>query len=170
MVATALLTEIYESKEVRDVIAKLKPVHLQQDILQHTFCELFQKPHPFIEDLHERGKLKSYIVKILYNTATYHRTSFEREQGKGQAKEIPTDFCISSPYEVIRFVEEEKERQQEYSDIACAVAKVYWYKADLIKLYAELGTYQAVAKQTGIPISSVFKTIKETRQEIKKLL
>ena len=170
MLATELLTEIYSSQEVKEVILKLKPDHLQQDILQHTFCELFQKPDEFIIDLHARGKLKSYIVKILYNSATYHRTTFEKEQGKGHQKEMPTDFCSNSKYEVIKFVDEEKERQQEYSDIACAVSKVYWYKADLIKLYAELGTYKAVSAKTGIPISSVFKTIKEAITEIKKLL
>ena len=62
MTAQVILTEIYCSDEVKEVVGKLEPQHLQQDILQHTFLELFEKPAKFIEDLHQRGKLKPDIV------------------------------------------------------------------------------------------------------------
>ena len=61
MTAQVILTEIYCSDEVKEVVGKLEPQHLQQDILQHTFLELFEKPAKFIEDLHQRGKLKAEI-------------------------------------------------------------------------------------------------------------
>lgn len=161
--STMILTKIYTSNEVRDVIKKLKPVHLQEDILQHCFLELFQKEPAFIIDLHDRGKLKSYIVKILYNTATYTRSTFAKQQGK----ETPTDFCGNSKYEVIRFDSEEKERIENQQQIACAVSEVHWFKADILKMYAELGTYRAVSEKTGIPNTTIFNTVNQARKEIK---
>lgn len=191
MTAQQVLTEIYVSDEVKKCVSKLEPEHLQQDILQHTFMELFEKPSDFILDLHVRGKLKAYIVKILYNTATYSRTTFAKQQGK----ETPTDFnfdfnedvsdnpglvgadkknmqeyCNRSHYSLFEAKEEYK-RQMEYeTDVKCALAELHWYKQELLKLYVELGTYKAVSDKTGIPLTSVFKTITELRKEIKQKL
>jgi len=166
MNASNILTNLYRSSEVKEVIKRLRPVHLQDDILQHTFLGLFEKPDAFIVDLHERGKLRAYIVKILYNTATYTRSSFAKQQGK----ETPTDMCGEAKYEVIRFEEEEKDRIEAQASVACAVSKLHWYKSEMLQLYAELGTYQAVSDKTKIPLTSVFKTVSEARKEIKQKL
>lgn len=189
--ASSILTEIYVSDEVKKCVSKLEPEHLQQDILQHTFMELFEKPSEFILDLYDRGKLKAYIVKILYNTATYSRTTFAKQQGK----ETPTDFnfdfneeaydnpgavkadkkhmqeyCNRSHYSLMEAHEEYK-RQLEYeSEVICALSEMHWYKQELLNLYVELGTYKAVSDKTGIPLTSVFKTITELRKEIKQKL
>lgn len=170
--AKSILTGIYLSAEVKDVIKRLRPVDLQEDILQHCFLELFQKPPDFIIQLHDRGKLKAYIVKILHNTATYNRTSFTKQFGK----ETPTDFCTETKYEVIRFENEENERIETYREIDCAVSTLgvtksgMRYTDAMLKLYAELGTYKAVSEKTGIPQTSVFNTIKEVRKAIRKQL
>ncbi len=58
--------------------------------------------------------------------------------------------------------------QEETKEIKFDLTKLYWYKAEILKLYAELGTYQKVADLTKIPMSSIYKTIQETRQELKK--
>ena len=71
MDAHQLLTEIYTSQEVKDCITKIRPVDLQQDILQHSFLELLEKDQAFIIDLHKRCKLKPYIVKVIYNTSVF---------------------------------------------------------------------------------------------------
>lgn len=166
MTAQQVLTEIYVSNEVKECVKRLKPEHLQQDILQHTFMELFERPEDFIMDLHERGKLKSYIVKILYNTATYSRSTFAKQQGK----ETPVDFCEAAKYDVIRASEDYKADLEYVENVKCALAEVHWYKVELLKLYADLGTYKAVSEKTGIPLTSVFMTITELRKEIKQKL
>lgn len=162
----SILTGIYTSQEVKDVIKRLRPVDLQEDILQHCFLELFQKPPDFIIDLHDRGKLKAYIVKILYNTATYTKSSFAKQRGK----ETPTDFCAETRFEIISFENDEVERVENYRQIACATSNIYWYKARLLELYANLGTYKAISQITGIPHTSVYNTIKEARKDVKRLL
>lgn len=166
MTAQVILTEIYCSDEVKEVVGKLEPQNLQQDILQHTFLELFEKPAKFIEDLHQRGKLKAYIVKILFNTATYTRTKFRKELGK----ETPTDFCADSKYEVINAGDDYKVDAERVNSVACAVKKLeekHWYDAGILKLYAELGTISAVSRATGIPRTSVFKTLVRAKATIK---
>jgi DNA-directed RNA polymerase specialized sigma24 family protein len=153
MTKNSILTEIYLSKEVDVMIRSIKPEHLQDDIKQHCFTELFEKSEEFILDLHNRKKLKNYIIKILYNTSRWARTPFHNQLGR----ETPTEFIQDCECE-----------QYEEVNIEPVLNKIYWYKVELIRLYAEHGTFQKVSDLTGIPLKSVYTTIIEARKEIKK--
>lgn len=174
MQAREILTEIYQSAEVAKTVNLLQPEHLREDIKQHVFMEMFEKPDDFILDLHNRGKLKAYIAKILYNTATYQRTTFKKEIGK----ETPTDFdappentkALSvAVYGVSTFEAdaEHKEAQKLYRDAVCAIDGLYWYDRQIFLLYLKLGTYQAVSDHTKIPRTSVYDTVQNVRQTLK---
>jgi DNA-directed RNA polymerase specialized sigma24 family protein len=153
MTKASILTEIYQSKEVETIIRSIKPKDLQQDIKQHCFLELFEKPEEFILDLYNRGKLRHYIVKVLYNTSRWSCTTLHKQLGK----EIPTEEFTDSECEIYEEV-----------NIEPVLQKVYWYKTELVRLYAEHGTYQKVSDLTGIPLKSVYMTIIEARKEIKQ--
>lgn len=153
MTKDSILTEIYQSKEVEVMIRSIKPDHLQQDIRQHCFLELFEKSEEFILDLHNRGKLKNYIIKILYNTSKWSCTNLHKQLGK----ETPTEIFNDSECEIYEEI-----------NIEPVLKSIYWYKAELIRLYAEHGTYQKVSDLTGIPLKSVYMTIIEARKEIKQ--
>jgi len=153
MTKNSILAEIYQSKEIEVMIRSIKPEHLQDDIKQHCFLELFEKSEEFILDLHKRNKLKHYIVKVLYNTSRWSGTPFHKQLGK----ETPTDIFKDSECEIYEEI-----------DIEPAIKSIYWYKAELIRLYAEHGTFQKVSDLTKIPLKSVYTTIIEARKEIKK--
>ena len=93
MTKSSILTEIYQSKEVEAMIRSIKPKGLQDDIKQHCFLELFEKPEEFILDLYNRGKLRHYIVKVLYNTSRWSCTNLHKQLGK----ETPTEIFEDSP-------------------------------------------------------------------------
>jgi DNA-directed RNA polymerase specialized sigma24 family protein len=146
-----ILTEIYLSAEVEKMIRSLKPCHLQDDIKQHCFIELLEKDEEFIMDLHNRGKLKNYIVKVLYNTARFTRTSFTKQLGK----ETPTETFEDVP-------------EEEYEEVSVNIENLHWYKREVLKLYAEQGTYQKVSDLTHIPMTSIYQTVLEARKQVLK--
>lgn len=150
----SLLAEIYQSKEVEAMVRSIKPAHLQDDIRQHCFLELFEKSEEFILDLHARGKLKNYIIKVMYNTSRWSRTTLSKQLGN----EIPTEAFTDTECDVYNEV-----------DIEPAMEKIYWYEAGLIRLYAEHGTFQKVSDITKIPLKSVWTTIVEARKKIKQV-
>jgi len=181
-----ILTEIYNSSEVAKVIQTLKPVHLQQDILQHCFLELFEKSDEFIIDLYTRNKLKNYIVKILYNTAHFTRTSFAMQY---KSKEMPfSDLFLAGQNEnfadtmsdfeedehLLDWVKKQKIKINNegsdfnHNDINGSLNKLYWYKREILKLYAKEGTYQKVSDATNIPASSIYLTVLQARREVLK--
>jgi hypothetical protein len=171
MTAKKVLTDIYNSKEMALTIKKVRPAHLQQDILQHVFCELFSQSDESIMDLFNRGKLRPYIAQMVWNVSRLSPTNkFTKQMG---FKEDNTDFneyCNEAKFEVIKFSEDEKERIESESEIKCAVSQLHWYKSGLLSLYAELGTYKAVSDKTGIPVISIWNTIKKARKEVKQII
>lgn len=128
---------------------------LKDDLKQHVFCELYAKPPEFIIDLKSRGKLRGYISSMVWSISKMKRTnSFARQFG---VNETPTD--------TIPDVAEERETIDPVD-----LSKLHWYKAELLKLYAELGTYKAVSESTGIPTVSVFNTVKQAKKLIRQTL
>ena len=152
MSSNDILTEIYQSEELAATIAKVKPTRLQQDIKQHVFLELLNKDKDIITDLHNRGKLKAYIASMIWNISQLRESnSFAKQIGM---REVSTDKFVDVPYETSEL-------------FYLPIDKIYWYKARILELYAELGTYALVAEYTGIPTSSIFRTVREAKKEIK---
>lgn len=162
----ALLTEIYISPELSQAMLNVKPDYMRDDVKQEAFEVLFQKNSAFIEDLHERGKLKAYVVKTIYNTANFSNSNINRQYRR--RTEAPTESAKLHD----RADDEQEAYDYEALVEACPVKleAVYWYNRDLLKLYVELGTYRAVAERTGIPRVSVYEAVKKAKEEMQKLL
>lgn len=160
-----ILTEIYLSKELAATIAKVRPTSWQEDIKQHVFTELFAKPDADILDLHKRGKLKSYVARMIWNVSQMNKhNEFARKTG---LNEMSVGLCHQSTFEVVRIDESQKQQLEAEQSVNCVMEKMHWYKANIMKLYAELGTYKAVTQDTGIPTASIFRTVREAKKEIK---
>jgi transposase-like protein len=67
--------------------------------------------------------------------------------------------------------EDEADNSQEVIDgISKIINNLYWYDQEILKMYIELGSVRKVSKQTGIPHTSIFITIKNIRKCIKQQL
>jgi len=75
--------------------------------------------------------------------------------------------------DVMKFVKEEEEidNSQAVADsISKIIETLYWYDQEILRMYVELGSVRKVSKQTGIPHTSIFITIKNIRKCIKQQL
>jgi transposase-like protein len=73
----------------------------------------------------------------------------------------------------MKFVKEDEpiDNSQEVADgISKIVEGLYWYDQEILKMYVDLGSVRKVSKQTGIPHTSIFITIKKIRLCIKQQL
>lgn len=155
MTARELLTEIYTSKEIDECISRLRQAEHKEDIKQYVFLMLLETPEEVILGLNDKGRLKHYVAKLIYNTANWrNRSKFYNAFGPAEVATESFDDIADSPYE----------------EINIPLHKIYWYKAELLRLYSVYGTYQAVSDLTGINVVSVFKTVRQARKEIKPLI
>lgn len=159
-----ILTSLYSSSELQEVMLKIKPDHIRDDVKQHVFLSLFEKDEAFIIDLFERGKLRPYVVKTIYNTANFSEGSFRRQNRR--KTEIPTESFPCTP--------DTESESYDYEELVatCAIRtdQLYWYNRDLLKLYVKHGTYRKVAELTGIPLLSVHDAVKKAKKEVRRML
>jgi hypothetical protein len=124
------------------------------DLIQHVFLLVCEQDKDFIIQLATTGKLKGYVCKLLYNTNRWQRTEYSKQLA---ANEIPTENINDIADEC-------------YQEIIIPLHKIHWYKAEVLKIYAEIGNYRGVAEKTGIHHCSIFQTVKQAKNEIKRLL
>lgn len=152
MDAKQIISDLYTSSDLRACLARIRPVEIQEEVLQHTFTELLCKPEAEILDLHARNKLTAYVAKMLVNMVRWQRSSFR----KLEAKETPLESLTDVLDEIA------------VDEIVIPLHKIHWYEAKILELYADLGTYRKVAEVTGIPHISIFHTVQNARKNIKK--
>lgn len=152
MTSAELLEAVYRSEDLKRCVSKIR-IEIRDDVLQHTFLELLERPEQEIIDLHKRGKLTAYIAKMLYNMVYWQGSSFNRQAIK--------EVILETLPEIV---------EEELEEIIVPMNKLYWYDAKLLELYAEHGTYRKVAEITGIEYSGICKTVQRARKILKKHL
>lgn len=178
MTARKLLTDLYNSTEITEVIGRLKPERLREDIKQYVFLTLFEKEDSFILGLQQRQKLKHYVVMMMYNTSKWRdRSVFKKQFGlletavpdfEGLGLEEDKGFGKMAVKAALKTIGDNTEAENEtVGEVLSALDKLYWYKAEVFKLYVKYGTYQRVSDKTGIPLSSIFQTVKAAKAELR---
>jgi transposase-like protein len=137
---------------------------LWEDLRQEVAYIVLQYDRKKISELEEKGKqvFKFWIVRICCNQTNSKYGKF----GRMYATLIPVE-------DILKFVKEEEpvDNSQEVADgITKLIDELYWYDQEILKMYVELGSVRKVSKQTGIPHTSIFITIKKIRSCIKSRL
>lgn len=156
-----IITTLYQSKEVNDLIKKIKPVELQDDLKQYAFTVLCEKPDEFIIELNNKKQLKFFLVKIISNSVFSNRSGFLTQHKLND--ELYVDV-----------MEQQIDTADNYHELIdkCVIEtkKLYWYNQELLNLYSIHGSYRAVSEITKIPVKSIYNAIKKGKQQIKKSL
>jgi transposase-like protein len=137
---------------------------LWEDLRQEVAYIVLQYDRKKISELEDKGKqvFKFWIVRICCNQTNSKYGKF----GRMYATLIPVE-------DILKFVKEEEpiDNSQEVADgITKLIDELYWYDQEILKMYVELGSVRKVSKQTGIPHTSIFITIKKIRSCIKSRL
>jgi hypothetical protein len=137
---------------------------LWEDLRQEVAYIVLQYDRKKISELEDKGKqvFKFWIVRICCNQTNSKYGKF----GRMYANLIPVE-------DILKFVKEDEpiDNSQEVADgITKLVEELYWYDQEILKMYVELGSVRKVSKQTGIPHTSIFITIKKIRSCIKSRL
>ena len=109
-------------------------------------------------------------MKQIWNLTHYREDRFHRQYRT--TTEAATDFCEPTKFELLRYegARERLDAQDTFSELKAHLSQMHWYKARVFELYAELGTYRAVSEITGIPTTSVYRTVQELKKELKQKL
>ncbi len=157
-----IIEELYRSKEFNDCIGKMEPEHLRDDLRAEVILILLEKDETELKDIHAKGVLKFYTVRIIINLIQSKTSVFYKRYRQPLAE--LTDRFLSDE---LTDVEERIAREDMGERAMNEIDNLYWYNSGILKLYLKHGNYRAIEKDTGIPYSSAYKTIKKSFQEIK---
>lgn len=137
---------------------------LWEDLRQEVAVIVLEYDSEKLRELEAKGKqvFKFWIVRICCNQTNSKYGKF----GRMYAALVPVE-------DIVKFIKEEEEidNSQAVADsISKIVEGLYWYDQEILKMYVELGSVRKVSKQTGIPHTSIFITIKNIRKCIKSQL
>lgn len=138
---------------------------LWEDLRQEVAVIVLEYDSQKIKDLQEKGKqvFKFWIVRICCNQTNSKYGKF----GRMYASLVPVE-------DVVKFIKDDGEQidnsQEVVDGITKAMESLYWYDKEILKMYIELGSVRKVSKQTGIPHTSIFISIKNIRKCIKQQL
>jgi len=156
MTRNEIISDLFTSKDFNACIKKMKPERLQDDLKAEVGLILCEKPDEKIIELHESGMLKFYTVRIILNLMQSSSSPFYK-------KFRMTNVELSNIIEPI-IIEYDHRKDKAIAEIE----NLYWYDREILKLYAEYGTYRAVEEATGIPFESIYKTVQKNCHLIRK--
>lgn len=167
MTKNEIIARFYTSKEFNSCISRIKPLNLQDDLKQEVAEVLCGEEEWFIQELHTRGELKYWALRIIHNIGKSCTSPFAKTHRQ-------FTFALPSWYDVIQEETEtlgERRRREQLEDRALAsINSLHWYRGELLKLYGKHGTYRKVANEAGVSFQSAQRTIIKACEELRQKL
>lgn len=163
MTKNQIIENLFTGKNFTDCIGKMEPRHLQEDLKMEVISIVCEWPEEKIVQLYKDKALEFYVVRVILNQVKSKTSDFVRKYRSTSTYEITSDAPS------INEDQRDREVKETIEHIALSeIDKLYWYDAEMIRLYMKLGSFRAIEEHTGIPFISCYKNIKKSLATIKK--
>lgn len=169
MKAADIVATWYTNKEVDDCLRNRFPADLVDDVRQDLFEILLKTGEERILHLHNTGKMRFYIVRIIINLSRQQRNvvfkNYRPPHTDFECDELQDDFNDPA------VVKEERQRLAQFEQERwAAIDRLHWYEWEVFKLWVEMGSLQKVADYTNINHNSLKKTVALARQRVRQYM
>lgn len=153
----AIIERLFLSKNFNDAIGKMQPAHLQDDLKMEVISIVCEWPEEKIIKLHTDNALEFYTVRVILNQAKSSTSPFAKTYRQ------PTPEIKKEPVQPQTEELEERAIREAAGRIAMEeLDKLYWYDAEMLRIYLRVGSFRAMEKDTGIPFISCYKNVKKS--------
>lgn len=162
-----LIEKLYTNKKISDLISKIKPVELQDDLKQELAMALLNMDCNKLKDIEKNGNLIGFALAIVWKMGTLQKTDFYKTYKKSehlQALEYMKYLQGNDiNYRLVNFAN--KLLEQKLSKDANEA-----HESIIFRKYVELRNMRKVAEYFDIPSIHVFQVVKKMKKELKKEL
>lgn len=151
-----IIEQYWLNDEVNQAFAKMQPEELQYDLKVEVFMVLLDMEDSKLFGLFERNEIRFYIVRTMLNMIKSDRSQFwkkYRNYTEYNGKEVA-----------------EVENKSVIDVMEQGIENLHWYQKEILRLYTFDFNKNAkeLSRQTGIPYMSIIRTLKQTKNELKK--
>jgi DNA-directed RNA polymerase specialized sigma subunit len=156
MVKNKIIEQYWLNDEVNQAFAKMQPEELQYDLKVEVFMILLEMDDNKLFGLYERGEIRFYIVRTMLNMIKSDRSQFWKKYRNY------TEYEDNEKAEV--------EQNSVLDIMEKGIEKLHWYQKEILNLYTFEFNKNAkeLSRKTGIPYMSIIRTLKQTKNELKK--
>ena len=182
-----IVNEIANDKEYKNLCRKFSP-QLFEDLYQDLMVILLQYDESKLILLHETGKIKFFIIKILMNQSRSSTSPFHRIY-RNVNNDIYYDRLMSNDHfdgsrvddplqKLSNIIDDSSDiithdlidKTESLITLYSAVSEDNYYRAKLFELYVLHGSIRKLSRQTNIPVMSIQRSLNDFRTDIKNLL
>lgn len=155
-----ITTNYYELLKITKKITKNHD--LTQDLLHEVILQLYNKENIILREYND-DQIKYYIVSVI--RINWHSTTspFYYKIRKETSKYTN----IEEIYNLADDTQLEFEKQQLFDILEQSWCELDWFRKSLFEMYLTLGSMKKVSKQTRIPVSSISRYLRESKDQIK---
>jgi hypothetical protein len=164
----------------------MEPVHLRDDLKMEVALVICEWPDEKVLTLYGEGKLEFYVARVIINMLTNKyspfykkfRTYFEpildsNDSIMGDREKQHRASIVEQVNNTIANLADEdielRKDRESLEDMAMEeIDRLYWYDAELLRIYLRVGNFRAMGKETGIPYISCYKSVKKSMALLKK--
>lgn len=151
-----IIEEYWLNEEVNQAFAKMQPELLQYDLKVEVFMVLLEMEKEKLFGLYERNEIRFYIVRTMLNMIKSDRSQFWKKY-RNYTEYEDNDNADIEQNSVIDIMEK-------------GIENLHWYQKQILNLYTFEFNKNAkeLSRKTGIPYMSIIRTLKQTKNELKK--
>ena len=160
---------MYLNPKVTELLSKIKPVELQDDLRQELAMVLLNYNCKKIIELNREGNLLGFTLRILWKMGTGTKGDFFKKYKKFNTI-FGTDY-ISTIVEDVEYTDEDLSNYAiNKLNHKMTINANEAHESIIFKKYVELKSCTKVAEYFNIPKKHVFLVVKKTKDELKKTI
>lgn len=162
-----LITEIYKDLKVNELLNKLNPPELRDDLRQEFALVLLDYDCDRLQLMKAEGTLVSFSRRVLWKMATLPNGHFIRKYRKASPLPLPAEDNITAT------TPEELDAEEAIKTITLEIGRKMEldaneaHEAIIFKKYSEMLSCEKVAQFFGVPRIHIFRVVKKVKAELK---
>jgi hypothetical protein len=162
-----IIQELYNNEKINELIIKIKPTELQDDLRQEFAISLLEYNCDKLIKIRNEGNLLGFALRVLWTIGTSKRSKFYNKFKKNDYEKAIKYFDSqkgkSISIEKVTLVENILKNKLKGSPMDA-------HESIIFNKYVELRSCNDVANYFEIPSSHVFAVVKKMKQELKKAI
>jgi RNA polymerase sigma factor (sigma-70 family) len=155
-----ITTNYYELLAIAKKITKNH--ELTGDLLHEIILQLYNKSDIILQE-YSNDQIKYYIVSIIRINWHSNTSPFYYKIRKESSRYVN----IEEIFDLADETQLDFEKQQLFDILEQSWCELDWFRKSLFEMYLTLGSMKKVSKQTRIPLSSISRYLKESKEQIK---
>ena len=161
-----LIVEIYQDAKINNLIAKVKPTELQDDLKQELALILLSYDCQKLIQLKSEGNINAFVLRIIINMGMSNNSPFFYKYKKNDIGKAVEYFKLTSVKDWI----ETADIATKHLDKKLSLNANEAHESIIFSKYVEMRNCQKVAKYFGLPHKHVFDVVKKTKKQLKNLI